>query len=127
MTPDREPSAVLSEAAPLLAYRATAALYDEQPDLWRLGERGRARTLEDFGRHLEALATLDTDLFREYVNYCVGLFTSHGFPQSWLVDAWRIMARTIEREMPADVSARALDVLRIGSGVATQDPRRNGA
>ncbi len=122
MTPDRQPSAVLSEATPMLAYRATAALYEEQPDLWRMGERGRARTLEDFGRHFEALGTLDADLFREYVSYCVGLFTSHGFPQSWLVDAWRVMAVTIEREMPANVSTQALEVLRAGSGVSAKDP-----
>ncbi|MEO9006254.1 MAG: hypothetical protein ABI401_03945 [Candidatus Dormibacter sp.] len=111
----------------MLAYRATEALYAEQPDLWRMGERGRARTLEDFGRHFEALTTLDTGLFREYVTYCMGLFSSHGFPQAWLVDAWRIMGTTIERELPATVSTPALGVLRAGSDVAAKDPRRDGA
>lgn len=42
--PERDPRVVLREMRPLLAWHATDRLYREQPGLWELGERGRART-----------------------------------------------------------------------------------
>ena len=113
---DRPVVTVLTEAVDALAYRATDALYREQPDLWRMGERGRARTLEDFVRHFEALATLDSALFRDHVAYCQKLFANHGFPAAWLTDAWRIMADAIHSELPAAVADQAIQVIRTASG-----------
>jgi hypothetical protein len=124
---DREPSVLLAEAAPMLAFRATAALYEEQPALWQMGERGRARTLEDFGHHFEALATLDQALFREHVVYCQALFKSHKFTSAWLTDAWRVMSETITHELPPAVAEQALRVLRAGSDVPAQNSRRDRA
>ncbi|HEY0493693.1 MAG TPA: hypothetical protein VGD57_09520, partial [Candidatus Dormibacteraeota bacterium] len=81
---ERPPTLLLSEAASMLAFKATAALYEEQPELWKMGERGRARTLEDFGHHFEALATLDATVFADHVAYCRTLFENLGFPLKWL-------------------------------------------
>jgi len=106
----------------MLAFEATTALYEEQPGLWRMGERGRARTLEDFGRHFESLASLDADQFAGYVRYCEALFDNHGFPRQWLFDAWRIMATVIRRELPPPVANPAIAVLAGASGVATEHP-----
>ncbi len=119
---EREPTQVLAEASPMLAFEATAALYEEQPGLWKLGEPGRARTLEDFGRHFECLATLDRDQYAGYVRYCEKLFDNHGFPRQWLTDAWRIMALVIRRRMPAPIAQVAIDVLAAASGVSAQHP-----
>jgi hypothetical protein len=110
----RPPVLLLAEAAPMLAFKATAALYEEQPELWKMGERGRARTLEDFGHHFAALATLDAAVFAEHVAYCRTLFQNLGFPAKWLDDAWRIMADALQRELPPAVAEQALQVLRAG-------------
>jgi hypothetical protein len=126
-SPERNPTQVLAEAAGMLSFEATRALYDEQPALWTMGERGRTRTLADFGHHFESLATLDEAVFSAYVRYCETLFDNHHFPRRWLTDAWRIMAVVIGREMPPGVAARAIEVLTAGSDVAARDPRRDGA
>jgi hypothetical protein len=118
---DRAATTVMAEAAPMLAFNATAALYEEQPELWSMGERGRAKTLEDFGRHFESLASLDPDLFTAHVRYCETLFDNHGFPRRWLTDAWRIMAEVIRRDLPPPVAAHAVSVLK-ASEVAAQHP-----
>lgn len=112
---ERPPALVLSEAAPALAFQSTNALYDEQPQLWKMGERGRVRTLEDFGHHFQALAALDAAVFADHVAYSRALFQNRGFPLKWLDDAWRIMADTLGRELPPAVAERALQVLRDGS------------
>ena len=109
---ERSPRDVLTETAPLLAVLATRGLYDEQPDLWQLGERGRRHTLEDFGHHFAALQVLDQALFRRHVAYCASLFHARGFPQRWLDDAWRWMAIVIERELPRSTADPALAILR---------------
>ncbi len=106
----------------MLAYQATVALYEEQPALWQMGERGRARTLEDFGRHFESLATLDRDLFAVYVGFCETLFDNHGFPRQWLTDAWRVMADVIRRELPAPVAEPAIAILAGASPVTARHP-----
>jgi len=64
---EREPTMVLSEAVGMLSFAALRALYEEQPALWQMGERGRARTLEDFAHHFESLATLDPDAFASFL------------------------------------------------------------
>lgn len=109
---------VLHEALGHLALLATRRLYDEQPDLWKLGEHGRARTLEDFTHHLRALSTLSEDTFRRHVDYCLDLFASRNFPKRWLDDAWRVMATVLRDEMPRPVSEPATAVLRAVTGSA---------
>lgn len=42
-----------------MAFIATEIHYKEQPGLWKMGEWGRARTLEDYGHHFITLSTLD--------------------------------------------------------------------
>lgn len=113
---DREPRDILREAIGHLAFVATERLYAEQPDLWRLGENGRARTLEDFTHHLRALAPLSVDHLRRHVDYSRSLFDQRGFPQQWLTDAWRILEGVLRDELAAPVADRAVAVLRDGTG-----------
>ena len=99
-TNDREPRTVLAESIGYLALVATRRLYDEQPELWDLGEHGRARTLEDFTHHLKALATLDETTFRTHVDYCERLFRERNLPHRWLEDAWRTIDAVLGDELP---------------------------
>lgn len=107
----RDPVVVLQEARAALAFRATERLYEEQPDLWNLGENGRARTLEDFGHHLAALATLSPETFHHHVDYCERLFATRGFPKKWLEDAWRILDVVLREDLPPRVHEPALRLL----------------
>ena len=113
-TPPRDAHRVLVETQGLLTLRATEALYDEQPNLWARGEQGRKHTFDDFGHHFRSLATLDADVFAGHVRYCNELFTSRGFPRTWLTDAWRIMREVLERELPAPVAGQAVEVVQEG-------------
>ena len=115
---EREPKVLLAEMRQHLALVATRALYDEQPELWRLGERGRAHTLEDFGHHFAALAALDEESFRQHVEFCVRLFHQRGFPQRWLTDGWRHMALVLRAELPPKAAAVAVGVLEHGLAAA---------
>ena len=110
----RAPAVVLAEYVGLLTMRSTDALYAEQDDLWALGEQGRQHTYEDFGHHFRVLAALDADIFATHVRYCVDLFDKRGFPQRWLEDAWRIMAHTIDVELPGDVADLATATMTVG-------------
>lgn len=112
--PTRAPEVVLREVRPALALEATRRLYREQPELWSLGERGRARTLEDFGHHLGALTDFSPERFAEHVRYCVDLFTHRGFPLRWLEDAWRILDAVLTDELPAPVRGPACATLTAG-------------
>jgi hypothetical protein len=116
--PERPARVLLAESSGLLSLLATRALYDEQPELWRLGENGRARTLEDFGHHFRALATLQREVFEAHVVYCYELFAARGFPLRWLSDAWRHMEAVIPRELPAAAAEPALVILREVTGPA---------
>lgn len=107
----RPAAAVLAEAVGHLAFVATNRLYDEQPDLWDLGENGRARTLEDFTHHLRLLATLSESSFRDHVEYSRALFEKRGFPLRWLDDAWRTIDAVLRSELPAGVHEPALALL----------------
>jgi hypothetical protein len=110
----RSSQAVLVELTEFLAVLATRSLYDEQPELWQLGERARAHTLEDFGHHFRALATLDEAVIANHVQFCIDLFRQRSYPQQWLTDGWRHMAAVIERELPPEVAEDAIRVLRQG-------------
>ena len=95
----------------LLAALATRAVYQEQPDLWRFGEAGRARTLEDFVHHFRALATMDEVVFEAHVRYCEGLLSVRRFPFTWLQDAWRHMAVVVTAELPEAAAAPVIRLL----------------
>lgn len=109
----REPTVVLAEAIGYLALTATRRLYDEQPDLWKLGEHGRARTLEDFTHHLRMLAGLSAPVFAAHVAYCDGLWEARNFPRQWLDDAWRILDDVLRDELPPRVHEPARQLLRV--------------
>ena len=108
---DRDPRRVLAESVGYLALVATRRLYAEQPTLWDLGERGRARTLEDFTHHLKALATLDDTTFRNHVEYCRQLFTDRNLPLRWLDDAWHTIGAVLGDELPPSVHRPAIELL----------------
>lgn len=112
MNPDeRDPRIVLGESVGALALVATNRLYAEQPELWKLGEHGRARTLEDFTHHLRQLSGLSAEVFAGHVDYCHRLWTSRGFPQKWLDDAWRIIDEVLRSELPPAVHEPAVALL----------------
>ena len=112
----RGAAVVLGESVGYLALTATRRLYDEQPDLWNLGEHGRARTLEDFTHHLRMLAGLQQEVFAEHVAYCHRLWSSRAFPTKWLDDAWRILDDVLREELPPHVHEPALAILRTVTG-----------
>ena len=112
----RARTVVLAEAIGFLALSATRRLYDEQPDLWKLGEHGRARTHEDFTHHVRMLAGLQQEVFAEHVSYCQRLWSSRGFPTKWLDDAWRILDDVLREELPPHVHEPALAILRTVTG-----------
>ena len=109
--PERDPRTVLTESIGFLALVATRRLYDEQPQLWDLGEHGRARTVEDFTHHLKALATLDESSFRTHVEYCERLFRDRNLPHRWLDDAWRTIDAVLGDELPKSVQEPARHIL----------------
>jgi hypothetical protein len=114
--PARDPAVVLREAIGHLAFVATRAHYAEQPDLWALGEHGRARTLEDYTHHFRHLAPLREELWAAHLRYCEELFSRRGFPQAWLTDAWRIMGDVLTAELPAEVAEPARALLGVTRG-----------
>jgi hypothetical protein len=114
---ERRPGDDLDERAPALALTARQLLYEEQPELSKLGENGRERTLEDFVHHFRALASMDTAIVAAHVRYCQELFALREFPQRWLTDAWRFMEMTMARDMPSQ-AAEATSVLRAGLAAA---------
>lgn len=109
----RDPGALLDEAAPELALVSTRLVYAEQPELWRYGDHGWERTVEDFCHHFLALASMDAEVVAAHVRYCEGLFRERGFPSRWLADGWRIMETTLERELPSH-AREIVGVLRAG-------------
>ncbi len=119
---ERAPHTVLSESIGLLALVATRRLYHEQPELWGFGERGRARTLEDFNHHLKSLANLNETVFAAHVDYCRQLFASRDFPLQWLEDAWRVIAEVLQDELPPSVHHPAIAIL-TSVAEAAQAPR----
>lgn len=111
--PERPARAWLSESTGWLALLATRETYDAQPQLWELGEYGRARTIEDFTHHLRA-AIDGGRAWRAHLQYCVTLFSQRGFPGRWLTDAFVTLDEVLERELPADVTEGVRAVLRTG-------------
>jgi len=112
--PPRPAQRVLIEYQGVHTLRATDALYEEQPDLWRLGENGRMHTFDDFAHHFASLTTLDIEVFASHVRFCNDLFSQRGFPLRWLTDAWRIMQQVLERELPPALAQEAIETVRAG-------------
>lgn len=110
--PQRAPGVILAERAEHLAFLATERTYDRQPELWEMGEHGRARTLEDFGHHFRALARGGT-AFEAHVEYCYELFTNRSFPLRWLDDAWQTMREVCAHELDGEALETSLDTLAI--------------
>jgi len=98
-------------------------MYAEQPALAAMGDRGRAHTVEDFGHHFRALASMDTERFTEHVRYCVGLFDARSFPQAWLTDAWCHMEEVIKQEMTPEIALPAIAVLVSGVTAGSAGPQ----
>ena len=113
---------ILYAAAPHLAELATQRMYAEQPALEAMGDSGRAHTVEDFGHHFRALASMDPERFTDHVRYCVGLFDARSFPQAWLTDAWRHMAAVISQEMTPEIAGPAVAVLASGVSAGSARP-----
>lgn len=107
--PPRDPQAWLTESIGWLALMATRRTYRADPGLWRLGEHGRARTVEDFSHHLRA-ALGGEDLWHRHLEYCIKLFDARGFPQRWLYDAFSTLRGVLADSFPADVT-QAVDSL----------------
>ena len=98
-------------------------MYAEQPALTAMGDGGRAHTVEDFGHHFRALASMDAERFTEHVRYCVGLFEARSFPQAWLTDAWRHMEAVIKQEMTPEIARPAVAVLVSGVTAGSAGPQ----
>ena len=110
--PQRPPGVILAERAEHLAFLATEQTYVRQPELWEMGEHGRARTLEDFGHHFRAMAR-GTAAFQAHIEYCEKLFTSRNFPLRWLDDAWQTMGEICSAELGGEAFETAMDTLAI--------------
>lgn len=116
---ERSTRVVLTEVAAHLAYLATEALYEAQPALWDLGEKGRFHTLDDFTMHFRAVAEGE-QAFRTHVDYTYRLFDERGFPRAWLADAWRFMRLVADRELDSD--AHESFVARLDAVTGGADP-----
>jgi hypothetical protein len=108
-TPQRVDALWLRESIDWLALMATSRTYAHHPELWRLGEQGRARTIEDFTHHLRAALAGDLQ-WREHLTYSVTLFDARGFPQRWLRDAFvtlsAVLAEAFGESVGREVRAR---------------------
>lgn len=110
--PSRIPKVILAERAEHLAFLATERTYEREPELWEMGEHGRARTLEDFGHHFRALAQ-GPAAFSTHIRYCYDLFSKRGFPLRWLDDAWKTMHEVCHDELEGDVLVAALSTMEL--------------
>ena len=86
-----------------LALLATRRTYVADPGLWRLGEQGRARTIEDFTHHLRSALGGDAH-WRSHLDYSMRLFDARGFPQRWLLDAFVTLQEVLADSFPAEVT-----------------------
>lgn len=118
-TPERAPEAWLDECRPVIALLATRDTYAAQPSLWKLGEYGRARTIEDFEHHLRAAAGSEAQ-WRAHVAYCLELFTARGFPFRWLTDAFGTLSRLLGEQLPDPLTADVRRNLDAGADVLAE-------
>jgi hypothetical protein len=122
--PERPASAWLLESVGWLSLEATRRSYEADPGLWRLGEYGRARTIEDYGHHLRAVVHADERTWHDYVRYCMTLFDARGFPQRWLTEAFAtlsaILAEALPEHLTADVRRLLDDAPRLMAELAAE-------
>lgn len=105
--PERDAETWVSESTGLVALIAARRTYGADPGLWRLGEHGRARTVEDLTHHLRAVLGGDGP-WRQHVDYSIRLFDARGFPQRWLRDAFATLRDALaEAFAPALLTALA--------------------
>lgn len=131
--PQRDDGVWLLESIGWLALMATTRTYADQPGLWRLGEDGRARTVEDFTHHLRAAVAGELQ-WREHLRYSLSLFEARGFPHRWLRDAFPTLSKVIAEAfgdgIGADVRARLdaapalLEELAVDAGIDLDRPTR---
>ena len=93
--PDRRDDTWIRESIGWLSLLAARDTYARQPELWRLGEDGRARTIEDFSHHLRA-ALAGEALWRQHLEYSLKLFDARGFPQRWLREAFGTLSEVLD-------------------------------
>lgn len=110
--PERAAHDVLGESVGWLALEATRRTYADDPSLWRLGEFGRARTLEDHGHHLTALAAGTDAAWAAHLRYCVTLFAGRGLPIRWLSEAFATLDALLGDVLDGGVTADARRRLR---------------
>lgn len=101
--PARSTHAWVAESLETLALLATRRTYEAEPGLWRLGEHGRARTLEDFTHHLRAALGNDA-LWTKHLAYSLELFDARGFPQRWLTEAFATLREVVLDSFPDSVT-----------------------
>ena len=118
-TPARAPRAWLDECRSVVALLATRDTYASQPQLWELGEHGRARTIEDFEHHLRAAGGSERQ-WRDHVAYCLTLFDARGFPFRWLTDAFATLSRVLDEQFPADITGEVRANLDAGATVLAE-------
>eukprot|EP00026_Physarum_polycephalum_P020553 Phypoly_transcript_23206.p1 GENE.Phypoly_transcript_23206~~Phypoly_transcript_23206.p1 ORF type:complete len:146 (+),score=18.13 Phypoly_transcript_23206:112-549(+) len=108
---NRSVNVVIKEAVHYLAYLATVDHYHVQPTLWKMGEWGRARTLEDYTHHFVALSSLDTGVWKSHLSWCEGFWDSRKYPHEWLTDGWAIMREVITNNLHPAVAQKANGML----------------
>jgi len=108
---NRNPSVVLKEAVHALALAATQQHYKNQPALWKMGEWGRARTLEDYAHHFTTHSTLDVETWKGYLKWCEEFWDKRGYPHVWLTDGWAIMRQVLQEKMHPEVAKKAIAIL----------------
>lgn len=118
-TPPRSARAWLRESLPFLALLATRDTYAAEPSLWKLGEHGRARTIEDFEHHLRAAMGTDAG-WHAHLAYCLELFEARGYPHRWLTGAFATLSRVLVENLPSDVTADVLAHLDDGASRLAQ-------
>lgn len=131
--PERSEEAWIRESIPWLSLMAARDTYAVQPELWRLGEDGRARTIEDFTHHLRA-ALAGEVLWRRHLEYSLKLFDARGFPHRWLRDAFATLSsvldeafgETLGRDLRTrlDAAPALLEKLSAELGIDLQRPTR---
>ena len=117
--PPRTPHDWLDESLQALALLATRRTYQREPALWRLGEHGRARTVEDFTHHLRAGLGSES-LWRKHVGYSLELFDARGFPQRWLLEAFATLRDVVVESFPAEVTRDVVERLEAAPDLIAQ-------
>jgi hypothetical protein len=120
-----DPARALQVAAPRLARRVTAVLYERHPDwLVQQGPRGRQRCQEDVSYHLsylaDALALDRVDLFADYIRWIAAFLNRRGIPRHALRETLDVLGENLTL-LPARPQPAARSVLAAGQAVLAGD------